>query len=241
MSAAGPVDVLVVDADARRRTAVRAALAETERVRVRVAPGPGRARRLAALRRPDVVLAPGDLPADRTLHLVHELVRMLPGAAVVLLADGEDDALALRALRAGARGHVRRGLGREALVRTVLAAAAGEVVVTRRLGAALVHAVRSGPAARDRAPGMRPVRSALTAREWHVLDLLGAGRGTDAIAAELGLSRETVRTHVKRILAKLGVASRAEAIARAAVLVRPDLDADRGSGRAADPAAATGT
>ena len=62
---------------------------------------------------------------------------------------------------------------------------------------------------------MRPVKSPLTAREWEVIDLLKATRSTDEIAAELVLSTETVRSHVKNILRKLKVRSREEAVAAA--------------------------
>jgi two-component system nitrate/nitrite response regulator NarL len=60
--------------------------------------------------------------------------------------------------------------------------------------------------------GMRPVRSILTAREWEVLDLISLGRTTRQIADELVLSSETVRTHVKNLMRKLGASSRREAI-----------------------------
>jgi DNA-binding NarL/FixJ family response regulator len=56
------------------------------------------------------------------------------------------------------------------------------------------------------------VRSPLTPREWEVLDLLCAGRSVDQIADDLVLARDTVRTHVKRLLRKLGAHSQAEAI-----------------------------
>ena len=60
--------------------------------------------------------------------------------------------------------------------------------------------------------GMRPVRSALTSREWEILDLLCQERSTDDIADELVLSIETVRSHIKSIFRKLGVRSRREAV-----------------------------
>jgi two-component system, NarL family, response regulator LiaR len=66
--------------------------------------------------------------------------------------------------------------------------------------------------------GMRPVRSALTPREWEVLDLLTTGASTQEISKELVVSVDTVQTHIKHILRKLRVHSRAEAIARARVL-----------------------
>jgi ATP/maltotriose-dependent transcriptional regulator MalT len=67
---------------------------------------------------------------------------------------------------------------------------------------------------------MRPVRSALTAREWEVLDLMVSGASTEQISKDLVVSLETVRSHIKHILQKLGVHTRAQAIARARELRR---------------------
>jgi DNA-binding NarL/FixJ family response regulator len=88
------------------------------------------------------------------------------------------------------------------------------VRLTARLQEQLPPAVEPGP-------GMRPVRSPLTAREWEVLDLLCTGCTTAVIAREMCLSRETVRTHVRNMLRKLDVHSRKEAIAVAERLRAP--------------------
>jgi ATP/maltotriose-dependent transcriptional regulator MalT len=66
--------------------------------------------------------------------------------------------------------------------------------------------------------GLRPIRSALTSREWEVLDLLCQDLSTDDIADRLVVSVETVRSHVKNVLRKLGVRSRREAVAVASRL-----------------------
>jgi two-component system nitrate/nitrite response regulator NarL len=63
--------------------------------------------------------------------------------------------------------------------------------------------------------GIRPVRSRLTPREWEVLDMLCASQSTDEIADTLVLSSETVRSHVKNLLRKLGVSSRQAAVEEA--------------------------
>jgi two-component system, NarL family, response regulator LiaR len=73
---------------------------------------------------------------------------------------------------------------------------------------ALVELGRSGV-------GMRPVKSGLTPREWEVLDLLTAGASTQEISDEAVVSLETVQSHIRHLLRKLGVHSRGEAIARA--------------------------
>ena len=69
-------------------------------------------------------------------------------------------------------------------------------------------------AARDTS-GLRPIDSPLTAREWEVIELLAPGHSTDHVADVLVVSIETVRSHVKNIMRKLGVNSRADAVAAA--------------------------
>ena len=104
----------------------------------------------------------------------------------------------------------------------------GEAAVSRSLALKIVQYLRDMP---DAATGMRPVSSPLTSREWEVLDLLCAQRSTEEIAGDLGLSAETVRTHIKRVLAKLGVRSRAEAVAAANRLRAIDGDMEEEPGR----------
>jgi DNA-binding NarL/FixJ family response regulator len=143
---------------------------------------------------PDVVLL--DCPdAVRALH---------PYAPVVVLACHEDPDEAVRALAAGASGYLSKDLELEALPRAVAAVAAGEAAVSRRLTSHLVERFRE-------LPQLRPIKSPLTAREWEIVDLLGPERTTVEIADTLVISAETVRTHVKSIMRKLGVHSRHEA------------------------------
>ena len=112
-------------------------------------------------------------------------------------------------LRAGADGHLVKGLAYEDLVAAVRSAADGEPVLAPAVARRLIERLRALP---DGGLGVRPVRSTLTSREWEVLDLLCAGLSVDDVADRLVLARDTVRTHVKRILRKLGVHSQAEAI-----------------------------
>jgi len=133
----------------------------------------------------------------------------------VILTSSDDDEIGLVGLRAGASGFLNKRAGVDALPRALRGAAAGEAVVSRRLTMRLVDSMRR---TRPDGAGIRPVRSPLTPREWEVLDLLCADMTVDQIADHLVLSRETVRTHVKRILRKLGVHSRGQAAAEAARL-----------------------
>ena len=88
-----------------------------------------------------------------------------------------------------------------------------------------------------RGRGVRPVRSKLTPREWEVLDLLCAGLTVDQISDELVLARDTVRTHVKRLLRKLGAHSQAEAITIANSILRSRANAATARGSQTSPSA----
>jgi two-component system nitrate/nitrite response regulator NarL len=109
-------------------------------------------------------------------------------------------------------GFVHKSLELASLPRTIRGVLAGEAAVSRRLALRLVERMHSVPG--DGA-GMRPVHSVLSSREWEVLDKLVDGATTEQIADDFVLSPETVRSHVKNILRKLHVSSRAEAIATA--------------------------
>jgi NarL family two-component system response regulator LiaR len=214
-SRSGP-SVVVIDHDTIVRRAVVAALdeggidalADTALGREGV--------RLAAELAPSVVIVDPELPDMMGIDFVRSVHRVAPAVAILLLSSLDDDELAIRALREGANGYLSKRLSLEILPRIVRSMAAGEAVVTRKLTMRLVERLREVP---ETGAGLRPVRSALSSREWEVLDLICAGIGTRGIAADLELSVETVRSHVKRILRKLGAHSREEAAGMAAQML----------------------
>lgn len=163
-----------------------------------------------------VVIVDPELPDMTGIEFVRSVQRASPKISILLLSSLEDDELAIRALREGANGFLSKRLSLEILPRIVRSLAGGEAVVTRRLTMRLVERLREMP---ETGAGLRPVRSALSSREWEVLDLICAGAGTREIAEDLGLSVETVRSHVKRILRKLGAHSREEAARMAAQML----------------------
>jgi len=127
--------------------------------------------------------------------------------ALVLLGEALPRGWAVRAVRAGARAVLPRTASADAIVAAVEAAAAGLVVLP---GDALAE-VPQGTAARAAAPP-----EALTAREAQILALLAEGLVNKQIAARLGISRHTVKTHLAALFHKLGVSTRAEAVAAGA-------------------------
>ena len=161
------------------------------------------AERLAEDERPDLIVAGADLPGGGGLHLATALGSSTGGPAVVLLASEEDDDLLLRCLDAGALGVVVRERAFDDLVHAIIAAPFREPLVpAARLARLLVrHRARRAPTATE-----------LTARELDVLRLLAQGLPNELIASKLVVSRNTVRNHVQRILAKLRVHSRLEAV-----------------------------
>ena len=200
--------IVVCDDHPVYRQGLHALFAEVEGIDVVGEAGTGEeALQLVAAAEPDVVIMDLHLPGLSGVETTQQLVARHPHVGVLVLTMFEDDTSLLAALRAGARGYVVKGADHEEIVTAIRAVARGEVllgrVVSSRLGAAL--ASRSGP---------RPFPD-LTDREFAVLEQLARGWSTERIAANQFLSPKTVRNNVSAILAKLGVASRTEAVARA--------------------------
>jgi len=170
---------------------------------------------------PDVAIVHANLPPHGAIPAVRAALARRPQVQVVVLADVDDDPdapePALAALRAGAKGYLDHELPAAAVAEALAAVAHGELALSRRLTMLLLTRLISTP---EHATGMRPIRSTLSDREWQVLDLLDAGLSTSQIADQFVVSTETVRSHIKRILRKLDVHSRADAIAAARKLRR---------------------
>ena len=204
-----PIRVILVDDDALARRAVRSVLEGDGMVIVAETASGRESVELAIYHRPDAVVMDIVMPGLDGIAATREIMARAPEVRVVMLTSGDDADMAVATLRAGAAGYLSKGLDADGLARALRAVVMGEPAVPRRYVGALVDRLRSSP---EHGVGLRPVRSLLTAREWEVVDLLCQGRSTREIAHELVLSAETVRSHVKSILRKLGVSSRAEAV-----------------------------
>ena len=172
---------------------------------------------LARYHRPDVLITDATHPDIEADELCRRLALEAPGTAVVVLCAVEDPELAVRCLRAGAVGYLTKDTEPERLPTVVRGVAEGEAAISRRLTLRLIESLPDVPDT-----GWRPVRSRLTSREWEVVDLLGEGASTDAIAEHLVLSPATVYSPVKNVHAKLGVHSRHDAVAAAMALRREE-------------------
>lgn len=202
--------LLVVDDDPLVRRALRTALGAYESLEIAGEAKDGdEAVDAARDIDPDVILMDIDMPEVDGITATLRIIRDDPAASIVMLASEEDPELGVLGLRAGASGFLAKDLPTEALARAIEGVARGEAAISRELTLKLIRRLRRMP---DQLVGMRPVDSPLTTREWQVLDLMMAESSTEEIATKLVLSIETVRSHIKHILGKLGAHSRAEAV-----------------------------
>jgi DNA-binding NarL/FixJ family response regulator len=204
------VRLVLVDRDSLARRAMREAVTAAGEFVV-AAEAAEEADALEAIRRerPDLVLIDIGYPHLEGIAVAKQLHRQLPATRMVFCSITDDEDTAVHALRAGAVGYVRKDLEYGPLSRALRGALDGEAAISRHLGMRLIEELyqQSEPHAR-----LRPAGGELTQREWEVLDLLIDGGSTAEIAQTLGLALETVRSHVKHVLRKLGVGSRGEAI-----------------------------
>jgi DNA-binding NarL/FixJ family response regulator len=190
---ADPIRLLLLSADPLARNGLLALVA-SEAVTVVGEGAPEEASTLCAALDPDVVLWDMGVAASPD--------EAVPPADVPLLALVADDEQAASARAAGARGILQRDAGAARLVAAVRAVAAGLTVLDEPSAAALLR-----PAAAPAGP-IEP----LTPREQEVLQLLAEGLSNKQIASRLGISEHTAKFHVAKLLQKLGVESRSEAV-----------------------------
>jgi len=202
------IRAVLADGDPLARRTIRDALQRSGIVVVAEATTGREAVELAAFYRPDAVVMDVKLPVMDGVEATRVIHDRSHATCIVLLASTPDDSLGLRALRAGAAGYLSKDVEPDVLPRVLRRAIEGEAAISRRLAMTLIESYRRAPRGGS---GFRPVRSALTDREWEVLDLLSEGAGTEDIARTLVLSTETVRSHLKNLYRKLGVRSREEA------------------------------
>ena len=206
---------IVTDCDPLARRMVRDALERAGVTVIAEARTGQEAVELTHYYRPDVVVMSLAMAGIDGIEATRRILARDCSMRVVVLTASYDDEVGLRALKAGAVGYLAKDIDLASLPRALRAVRDGEAAISRRLAMTLIDRYRALP---DRAAGLRPVRSRLTGREWEVLDLLAGGDSTAEIAADLVLSTETVRTHLKHVYRKLDANSRAEALRAAARL-----------------------
>ena len=162
--------------------------------------------------RPDLVLRDLSMPDMDGLTALPQIRDASPETEVVVLTASEDEGNLLGAIRAGAAGYLLKSEPPERIVAFLRGVAQGEAALSGPIARRLLDQVREGSARSTIVP--ESIAQALSARELEVLLLLDRHLGTDEIATRLFISEHTVRSHVKSLLAKLGVSSRREALER---------------------------
>jgi DNA-binding NarL/FixJ family response regulator len=216
-----PIRVLVCDDDDLLRSALQMMLAADERIVV-VAEAATGSDAVARAREhtPDVALMDVRMPGGDGIQATRELLSAVPATRVIILTTFEDDRYIFGALKAGASGFLLKRASPEQLVAAIHAVADGDSLLSPSVTRRVLERMATHPMVDA---GDRDGLNELTAREREVLALVATGLSNREIAAELTVEASTVKTHVRRILMKLGLRDRVHAVVYAyeSGLVRP--------------------
>ena len=149
------------------------------------------------IHRPDITLMDLQMPEMNGVDAMIAICGEFPGARIIVLTTYTGDVQVLRALKAGARAYLLKGLLRKELLETIRLVHAGQKRMPPEVAAEIAE---------------HATDDALSPREIEVLKLVSGGNANKEIAARLSITEETVKGHVKNILAKLGANDRTHAV-----------------------------
>jgi RNA polymerase sigma factor (sigma-70 family) len=209
MSAA-PVRVLLVDDDDLMRAGLRAVLSSDDSLTVVGEGADGRGSvDLVRVSGPDVVLMDVRMPDLDGISATREILAVSPEVKVVILTTFEEDDYIFGALRAGASGFLLKRTKPEELIAAIHTIAAGDSLLSPSVTRRVIEQMAEQPVP-ERAADRR--LDELTPREREVLELIARGLSNGEIASALVVEQSTVKTHVKRILMKLRLRDRVQAV-----------------------------
>jgi DNA-binding NarL/FixJ family response regulator len=215
------VKVLIVDDDALMRAGLRGVLASDEGIELVGEADDGRqAAYRTRLLKPDVVVMDVRMPDLDGISATREVLDAFPDVKVVILTTFEQDDYIFGALSAGASGFLLKRTRPEELIAAIHTIAAGDSLLSPSVTSRVIEQMAGLPAP-DAAGD--PRLEELTTREREVLEHVARGLSNAEIAAALVIEESTVKTHVKRVLAKLGARDRVQAVifAYETGLIRP--------------------
>jgi DNA-binding NarL/FixJ family response regulator len=205
-----PIRVLLVDDDDLMRAGLKAVLSSDERVEVVGEAGNGR-EAVAKVRtlRPELVLMDVRMPDLDGIAATREILAVSPDVKVVILTTFEQDDYIFGALNAGASGFLLKRTGPEELLDAIQTVAGGDSLLSPSVTRTVIDRMAHQPT-----PEIGAARQLedLTPREREVLGLLARGLSNSEIASELVIEESTAKTHVKRILMKLRLRDRVQAV-----------------------------
>ncbi|MFF6996328.1 response regulator [Streptomyces sp. NPDC008313] len=169
--------------------------------------------------RPHVAVLDVRLPDGDGITVCRELRDSMPDLAVLILTSFDDEDALLDAIMAGASGYVLKQIKGSDLVSAVRTVASGQSMLDPATTARLMRSLRADPV---ETPEVAPELARLSPREQDILALVGDGLTNREIGAKLYLSEKTVKNHISRLLAKLGVQRRVQAAVLASHLERPE-------------------
>ncbi|MFF7969891.1 response regulator [Streptomyces sp. NPDC007905] len=169
--------------------------------------------------RPDVAVLDVRLPDGDGISVCRELRSRMPRLACLMLTSFDDEDALLDAIMAGAAGYVLKQINGSDLVSAVRTVASGQSMLDPATTARLMHSLRADPAG---PPSLPPELAGLSPRERDILALIGDGLTNREIGKKLYLSEKTVKNHISRLLAKLGVQRRVQAAVLASHLDEHD-------------------
>jgi DNA-binding NarL/FixJ family response regulator len=212
---ADPIRVLLVDDHDVFRHGLAQLLSDEGLDVVAQASGGEAGVRLASELAPDVVLMDLSMPGMDGVAATRAIAAAEGAPPVVVLTLSDDDEAMLEALLAGAAGYLLKDATLEQILAAVEAAAGGDAVIPPRVAPEVLRRLRASEPARAQATSDDEDAAELSERELEVLRLVVEGRDNAAIASELFISPNTVKSHVASIVAKLGVESRLQASVQA--------------------------